>query len=124
MANGDVLPPDPAGTPWKQHIDEFYNRNPQFLPNAPDTSGGPSQANFVSVFAVPEANMVKLDEKQAICSLCNQINVLIQEAVTVPEVEQPGIETTINVLNTRLQKCEEVAKAKQKAMKQVKADRP
>jgi hypothetical protein len=127
MANGDMLPADPAGSPWVQRIDEFYRQNPQFLPaRAQESSGNPGgnvQSNFVSVFAIPEVDTVEPAEKQAIFQLRGQINALIQEAVTVPEVERPAIETTINVLNARLQRKEEAIKARSKP-KPTKPDPP
>jgi hypothetical protein len=120
LSNGEPLPTEPIGTPWVQRIDDFYVKNPHLLPQgAPqeqnNNSGNNVQSNFVSVFAIPEVGMVDSEEQQSLCLLRNQINALIQEATSAPAYERPSIETTINVLNTRLRKREEVAKEKTKS---------
>ena len=119
LGNGEEIPREPQGTPWAQRIDEYYRQNPQVLASIPppprQISAGQAQANFVSVFAVPEVEVVSKADEEVVCHLRNQINTLIQEAVTVPAFERPGIETTINVLNARLEKKEnELKRAKAK----------
>ena len=114
LANGEEIPREPQGTPWAQRIDEYYQQNPQVLANIPppprQAAGNQVQTNFVSVFAIPEVQTTEKADEEAICHLRGQINALIQEAVSAPHIERSSIETTINVLNNRLQKKEEAIK--------------
>ncbi|HEV7738165.1 MAG TPA: retropepsin-like aspartic protease [Chlamydiales bacterium] len=122
LGNGDELPDGPPGTSWQQRIDEHFTRHQtQQQPQATNgpidqNSNAPNvQTNFVSVFAVPEVNIVDDSEQQIISALRGQLNLLVAEAVTAPQFERASIETSITVLNTRLQKREEALKAKTKA---------
>lgn len=123
LGTGEDVPNGPIGTTWKERIDNHYANMAPEKPTGNTGSGnnpnGVVQTNFVTVCGNSEPGTEESMENQAICALRNQVNTLIAEVITVPEYERPGIETTISVLQTRIQKREDELKAKNKAKRKM-----